>query len=304
MAQTEFFTSIGIHRAAIISEEPELVRIKYIDTKPSSSGSKGTILLIHGWPQTSYQFRKVIRSLADEGYRVITPDYRGSGDSSKPMNLEGYRKVTMAADLRSLLRDHIGIKDKVHVVGHDIGGMIAHAYAASFPNDTASIIWGECRLPGSTSYHDTKDSLQLFHFNFHKVLDLPEILIKGNERAYLKHFYDKICYNAAAITPGDMDYYAQQYAQPGGIRASINVYRLFERDAEDNVAMREKSGKCKVPCLTLCGDKSFIASATPDEAAEFYEQFESAEIEEAMHYVAEENPKGFVRELLKFIGAH
>ncbi|KAK5093037.1 hypothetical protein LTR70_000496 [Exophiala xenobiotica] len=301
MVHAEFFSSAGAHRIAIISEEPELVRIKYIDTPPTSGTSKGTILLIHGWPQTSYQFRKVIRHLADKGYRIITPDYRGSGDSSKPMDLDGYRKVTMAADLHSLIADHLGVNEKIHVVGHDIGGMIAHAYAASFPDDTATITWGECPLPGTTFYHDTKGSVQLFHFNFHRVLDLPETLVKGNERAYLKHFYDKLAYNAAAITPDDIDYYAEQYAQPGGIRASTNVYRMFEKDAEDNVAMREKNGKCKVQCLTLNGDKSFLAKAAADEAAEFYEQFETAEVKDAMHYIAEENPEGFVQELLKFI---
>ena len=304
MVQSDFFNSVGVHRTANITQDPELVRIKYVDTLPTSNNSKGTILLIHGWPQTSYQFRKVIGPLSEQGYRIITPDYRGSGDSSKPMNLDGYRKVTMAADLHSLIHEHLGIRDKVHIVGHDIGGMVAHAYAASFPDDTATITWGECPLPGTTFYHDTKDSLQLFHFNFHKVLDLPETLIKGNERAYLKHFYDKLCYNAAAITPDDLDYYAQQYAQPGGIRASVNVYRLFEKDAEDNVAIREENGKCKVPCLTLSGDKSFLAKAAAQEAAEFYERFETAEVEDAMHYIAEENPEGFVRELLKFVGAY
>ena len=304
MAQSELFTSIGVHRTAIVSEDPELVRIKYVDTLPQSRKPKGIILLIHGWPQTSYQFRKVIRPLVEEGYRVITPDYRGSGDSSKPMNLDGYRKVTMAGDFHSLIYDHLNIKDKIHVVGHDIGGMIAHAYAASFPEDTASIIWGECPLPGTTFYNDTKDSLQLFHFNFHKVLDLPETLVKGNERAYLKHFYDKLCYNAAAITPGDLNYYTEQYSQPGGIRASINVYRLFEKDAEDNVAIREKHGKSKVPCLTLNGDRSFLAEAAENEAAEFYEEFETAKVEDAMHYIAEENPVAFAQEVLRFVSAH
>lgn len=304
MAQAEFFSSAGVHRTAIISEEPELVRIKYVDSLPASGTNNAIILLIHGWPQTSYQFRKVFRQLTGEGYRVIIPDYRGSGDSSKPMNLDGYRKVTMATDLHSLIHNHLGVKDKVHVVGHDIGGMIAHAYASNFPEDTASITWGECPLPGTTFYHDTKDSLRLFHFNFHKVLDLPETLVKGNERAYLKHFYDKLSYNAAAITPDDIDYYAQQYAQPGGIRASINVYRLFERDAEDNIAIRDQNGKCKIPCLTLNGDKSFLAKEAADEAAEFYEHFETAVVEDAMHYIAEENPEGFVREILNFIRAH
>ncbi|KAK5091244.1 hypothetical protein LTR05_001425 [Lithohypha guttulata] len=296
MAQAKFF-SMGTHRFADITSEPEVVRIKYVDTQPAKGTSnKGTIMLIHGFPQTGYQFRKVIPLLADGGYRTIVPDYRGSGDSTKPMNLSGYSKTSMATDLHTLVKTHLQIQDKIHVVGHDIGGMIAHAYAALFPADTASIIWGECPLPGTKFYQETKDSSMLWHFNFHKVLDLPELLIKGNERAYLKHFYNKLSHNPAAITPEDLDHYTNLYAQPGSMRAGINVYRLFEQDAEDNKSIRDRNGKSKVRCLTLNGAKSFLKQAAADEAQEFYEDFRVAEVDEAMHWIAEENPQAFVKE--------
>lgn len=301
MAQAEFFR-LGSHRFADITTEPEVVRIKYLDASPDKfSKSEGIILLIHGWPQTSYQFRKVVPLLTQAGYRVIVPDNRGTGDSSKPMNLAGYSKVNLATDLHSLVHDHLKIQKEIHVVGHDIGGMIAHAYATCFPNDTATVIWGECPLPGTKFYQEIKGSPQVFHFNFHQMLDLPEQLVAGRERAYLKHFYDKLSYNAAAITPEDLDYYASLYAQPGGIRASINVYRLFEQDAQDNAETREKGGKSKVRCLTLNGSESFLKKAAAEEAAEFYDDFQTAEVEDAMHYIAEENPSGFVEKVLGFI---
>lgn len=114
------------------------VTIAYIDCPaPKSPGYKGTILLIHGFPETSYQFRHVITPLSDAGYRVIAPDYRGAGHSSHPRG--GYTKSVMAADLHTLLIEHLKIMEPVHVVGHDIGGMIAHAYAANFPRDTRSV---------------------------------------------------------------------------------------------------------------------------------------------------------------------
>lgn len=112
------------------------VTIHYIDCHAPAE-SKGTILLIHGFPETSYQFRHVITPLSDAGYRVIAPDYRGAGHSSHPR--DGYTKVVMAGDIHTLLTKHLGITEPVHVVGHDIGGMIAHAYAASFPKDSRSV---------------------------------------------------------------------------------------------------------------------------------------------------------------------
>jgi pimeloyl-ACP methyl ester carboxylesterase len=134
----------------VVDVEPDL-RIAYIESAPGSSGtSKGVILLIHGFPQTSFQFRHVIKPLAEAGYRVLAPDYRGAGRSSKP--LTGFTKFTMAHDLVRLL-DALGIDEKVHVVGQDIGGMIAFAMAARHPSRVASVNWGECPLPG-TSVHE------------------------------------------------------------------------------------------------------------------------------------------------------
>lgn len=167
---------------------PDEVTIHTLDCPPAThqdnepTESKGTILLIHGYPQTSYQFRHVINPLSTAGYRVIAPDYRGAGHSSKPHNPTGYHKVTMAADLHTLVRDHLGIKEPVHVVGHDIGGMIAHAYAARFPEDTASVIWGECPLPGTGAYERGKNGAEVWHFTFHWQGDLPEALTVGRER--------------------------------------------------------------------------------------------------------------------------
>jgi pimeloyl-ACP methyl ester carboxylesterase len=108
------------------------------------------LLLIHGFPETSFQFRHVITPLSERGYRVIAPDYRGAGYSSRTRGLEGYRKSVLAGDMVSVL-DALSI-DKVHVVGHDIGGMIAHSFASRYPHRTHSVMWGECPQPGTKAY--------------------------------------------------------------------------------------------------------------------------------------------------------
>lgn len=287
--------------ATITTTSHEQIRLNYIDC-PASNEDKGTILLIHGFPQTSYQFRFVIAPLAEAGYRIITPDYRGAGQSSKPSS--GYTKVQMAEDLHTLVHEHLGIKQKIHVVGHDIGGMIAFAYGSRYSNDVASLIWGECPLPGTSTYEAVKGSPEVFHFVFHQVPDLPEFLIAGKEKEYVKHFLDKIVYNSAAISPEDLNHYALAYSQPGAMRAGIEVYRAFEKDAEDNRNWREKHGKLKVPSLLMMAEKFMLAQSAESMASEFHEGAEVSIINQSAHYVAEENPQDFISGVLDFVGKH
>ncbi|KAI4678934.1 uncharacterized protein J4E88_006222 [Alternaria novae-zelandiae] len=289
--------------ASITTTSNEKIRLNYIECAPPRlARKKGVILLIHGFPQTSYQFRHVITPLSEVGYRVIAPDYRGAGQSSKP--LTGYQKTQMAEDLRILVQEHFGIKEKIHVVGHDIGGMIAFAYASRYPDDVASVIWGECPLPGTSCYENVKGTPDVFHFVFHQVPDLPEFLIAGKEREYLKHFFDKISYNSAAISPADLEHYALAYSQPGAIRAGLEVYRAFEKDAEENRQWVAEHGKVKVPSMLMNGEKFMLAQSAEGMANEYHEGAEMVTIEEAAHYIAEENPEAFVKGVLEFVARH
>ncbi|KAL9634512.1 MAG: hypothetical protein Q9164_004046 [Protoblastenia rupestris] len=120
--------------------DPE-IRLHYIEALRTSESPKGTNLLIHGFPETSYPFRHEIKPLANTGSLVLAPDYRGAGYSSHPRN--GYTKDIMSQDLHQLVTERIGVKGEVYLVGHDIGGMIAHDYVAQFPSSVASIDWGE-----------------------------------------------------------------------------------------------------------------------------------------------------------------
>ncbi|KAI6789771.1 hypothetical protein KC353_g216 [Hortaea werneckii] len=116
------------------------IGLAYLDCEADTSTNikpRGTVLLIHGFPETSYQWRAVIPTLTASGHRVLAPDYRGAGESSKSTNDEGFTKASMAADMIMLL-DSKGVDEKVHVVGHDIGGVIAF-------NPIVSVA-GTCRL--------------------------------------------------------------------------------------------------------------------------------------------------------------
>lgn len=292
------------HRVATITTSSgESIRINYIECQsPSLSEEKGVVLLIHGFPETSYQFRHVITPISNAGYRVIAPDYRGAGLSSKPN--AGYEKSQMAEDLHELVHSHLGIKGKIHVVGHDIGGMIAFAYASRYEGDIASVIWGECTIPGMQFYEKIKGTPNVFHFVFHRVPDLPEALVAGREKIYLKHFFDKIAVNSASITPYDLDVYALAFSQPGAMRAGFELYRAFEKDAEENRKWIEKNGKVKVPTLGVFGGGYLLAQSADSMLTEVHDQFETLIVEDSGHYIAEENPKGFVDAVLGFVGKH
>ncbi|CAI0644108.1 unnamed protein product [Colletotrichum noveboracense] len=281
----------------------EGLRLAYIDEKPISQ-AKGVIVLIHGFPQTSYQYRHVIKPLISAGYRVVVPDYRGAGLSSKPDG--DFRKTTMANDI-VLLLDHLSITGSVHMVGHDIGGMIAYAFATRHAERTASLIWGECPLPGTKAHEEdrTIHGVQQFHFLFHCVPELPEALVSGREEIYLSHFFDKVSYNRSAISQADLEYYASMYSRPGALRCAFGVYRAFSTDAEENQAWIQKHGKCKVKSLGLSGGNWRHKHAAPDMFKEAHEDntVEVKELPESGHYVAEENPEGFVEVVLDFIDA-
>jgi pimeloyl-ACP methyl ester carboxylesterase len=285
---------------AEVGEPESPLRLSYIDCPPpSGTPSKGVICLIHGFPETSYQFRRVITPLSDAGYRVIAPDYRGAGLSSKPAS--GYTKSQMATDIRQLL-EQLEITEQIWLLGHDIGGMIAYSFALHFPQLLAGVIWGECPIPGTSFYQESCNSLQLWHFVFHNVPDLPEALVSGKERLYLTHFYDKHSYNGSAITKEDVDFYVSQFEKPGAMRCGFELYRAFETDAEENRKHWESHGKCTVPTLALNGEKGFLIKQAGQMCAEAHDELKgNVGVENASHWVAEENPEGFVREVLAFV---
>ena len=281
-----------------LQTDPE-IRIHYTEFVPEYVPRKGTILLIHGFPETSYQFRHVTRPLAQAGYRVIAPDYRGAGYSSHPR--DGYTKEVLSQDLHRLVTEHLHVKDPIHVVGHDIGGMIAHAYVAQFPKDVASVAWGECPLPGTTRYEEIKHTAPMWHFNFHSQPDLPEALVVGREKIYIKHFYDRLAQRPSAFTNEDLEHYATQFSAPGALRCGFNVYREFETDKVHNQSWLSQSGKIKVKNMILNGEKSKLAEGATEMAGEMYDNVIEGLVEGSGHWIAEENPQDFVKKVLGFI---
>ena len=305
---------------SVAGASPYQFRLHYVDVPaygdPASAsfGAKGTVLLIHGFPQTWYQWRHVIDPLSNAGYRVIVPDYRGAGNSQAPPSNAGsvggkgggYTKLVMADDLHTLVRDVLGVREKIHVIGHDIGAMIAHAYASFFAADTASLLWIDCPLPGSTFFDRIKGNQDTWHFTFHNVEDdLPERLVQGHERTYIRHFFDRLSVNPWAITPGgeEEDTYVLAYSRPGAFRAAFDTYRAFETDARDNRELVQKIGKSRVPAYIVSGDGCFNKVGAREQMEEFYISVKDDTVANSGHWVVEEAPEEFVTKALAWLNS-
>ncbi len=278
------------------------VRLHYVLAGEGTS----TVVLIHGYPQHWWQWRHVIAPLAEAGHRIVVVDYRGAGHSSKPT--VGYDKRTMAADLRAVVRDHLGIEGPLAMVGHDIGSMVAFAFALQFPDDLSHLSLGEAPLPGTDAYDGVVANPRLannplWHFAFHNAPDnLAETLTCGRERAYLDQFYDRLAFNPAAIGPDDRARYVEAFASVGAMRAGFELYRAFDRDAEDNRAALKERGRLAMPVLALTGEHSVLASITEPMMKEVAKRATVGGIAAAGHWIAEENPRAVAGALLSFFG--
>ena len=259
-----------------------------------------SIVLLHGFPQTWWQWHRIITPLVDAGFQVIAPDYRGAGDSWRPG--AGYDKRTMAGDVFRLLHDHLGVTEPVVIAGHDIGLMVAYSYAQQFREAVSHLVLMDAPLPGTTVFDSLAADPRVWHFAFHGVRDLAETLVAGRERQYIEYFINARIFNTAAITATDLDVYSSAYAAPGAMRAGFEVYRAFGQDGEDNRRMLAENGMLTVPVLALGGAISTTGAVIEEMANEVATDVTAARIPETGHWIAEENPQAVVRELLDFAG--
>jgi pimeloyl-ACP methyl ester carboxylesterase len=212
-------------------------------------GGKGSpVILLHGYAQTSHMWNPIMPLLA-KNHTVIVPDLRGAGGSSKPES--GYNKKNMAVDIHELVKS-LGFK-RASIVGHDIGLMVAYAYAAQFPDETERLVLMDAFLPGIGDWKNVWLMRDLWHFHFYG--EVPLALVKGRERIYFEHFWNDFAADPKhSVSEADRRIYAKAYAQPGGMRAGFEYFKNFERDAEDFAQF--SATKLSMPVLVLTGEKA------------------------------------------------
>jgi pimeloyl-ACP methyl ester carboxylesterase len=257
------------------------------------------VVLLHGFPQTWREWHRVIEPLAGAGFRVVAPDYRGAGHSWRPAG--GYDKRTMAGDIRRLVREHLGIEQPVAVVGHDIGLMVAYAYAQEFRDEVSHLVVVDAPLPGTAVFDRIRTDPRVWHIAFHGVRDMPEMLVAGRERQYLQLFFNARIFDPSAISDADLDAYASAYSAPGAMRAGFELYRAFDQDAADNRAALERNGRLTVPVLAVGGETSTSGPVVEEMMREVAESVTGVRIPRTAHWVPEENPEAFTAALVDFL---
>ncbi len=258
-----------------------------------SAGTGPVVVLIHGYAETSDSWAPLATELV-KNYTVIVPDLRGIGSSSRPAG--GYDKKTQAADIRAVITT-LGF-DHTFVVSHDIGIMVAYAYAALYPDKVDRLVVMDAPLPGIAPWDDLIKDHRLWHFSFWGTDE--ERLVQGRERIYLDRIWND--FSASPSTQPDdatRKFYAAQYAKPGAMRAGFAHFKAFSQDAEDNKVFQRT--KLPMPVLAVGGEKSFGAT----EAVVMRNvavNVREAVVPNAGHWLMEESPTytvALIRDYLK-----
>ena len=266
------------------------IRLHYVTGGPDDGEM---VVLLHGWPQTWYTWRHVMPPLAEAGYRVVAVEYRGAGESDKPLG--GYDKAAMAADIHALVR-RLGAA-RINLVGRDIGVMVAYAYAAQWPDDVLRLAMLDVPVPGTRVWDEAKASSdpQIWHFGLHQQRDVAEMLITGKEHAYILDFYKKRAH--VPVSDDDIAVYANAYAAPGALRAGFELYRAFPQDEVRFKAFMKR--KLDMPVLALAGDRS-NGPKQLDMARELALDVRGGVAPDTGHWLPDENPAFLTQQLIDF----
>ena len=255
------------------------------------------VVLLAGFPESWFAWRKVMALLAPT-YKVIAPDLPGQGDSDRPA--AGYDTKTLATIVHGLL-ERLGTK-RYFLAGHDVGAWVAYTHAALFGDEVRGLALLDAGIPGVT----LPDALptapekawRTWHFAFHTIPDLPELLITGREREYLDWFLRRKAANPEAISEADVDEYLRVFKKSGGLRAGLAFYRDAPLSAQQNRELRA-AGKLRCPVLALGGDQAYsvdmvalLRASAPD--------VQGGAITFCGHFLPEEQPAAVARELSAF----
>ena len=258
------------------------------------AGHGPTVILLHGYAETSRMWLPLIAQLA-KTHTVIAPDLRGAGSSEKPES--GYDKKTLAQDIHGVALS-LGVT-RAAVVGHDIGLMVAYAYAAQYTKEVERVALMDAFLPGIGNWKDVWLMRDLWHFHFHGVTPLQ--LVAGRERIYFEHFWNDFAADKTHSVPeADRRFYAASYAQPGGMRAGFEYFKAFPQDALDFESFSKT--KLSMPLLVLAGERA-SGPVLIEQARAVATDVRPTIVKGAGHWLMEEAPDQVKPALLEFLGS-
>jgi pimeloyl-ACP methyl ester carboxylesterase len=257
-----------------------------------TAGHGPAVILLHGYTQTSRMWRPIIPLLAAK-FTVIAPDLPGIGESAIPA--DGLDMKNAAIRVHALVKS-LGA-EKARVVGHDIGLMVAYAYAAQFPAETEKLVVMDAFLPGVAGWEDVYNNPGIWHFRFNG--PTPENLVRGRERAYFDYFWNDFAADKThSIPEADRAAYAAAYARPGRMRAGWAYFVSFQQAARDFAQLSQ--AKLTMPVLAIGGEKA-NGKLLGEQMKIVATDATMVVLKDCGHWVLEEKPRETTAALMKFL---
>ena len=273
----------------IVSRTAEIngVKLHYI-----TAGHGAPLILLHGYAETSLMWKPIIPVLA-ERFTVIAPDLPGIGDSDIPAH--GLDMKSAAIRIHDLAKS-LGVQ-KAEVVGHDIGLMVAYAYAAQFASEVTKLVLMDAFLPGVEGWEAVYNNPNIWHFRFNG--PTPEALVQGRERTYFEYFWNDLAADKThSIPEADRKAYTAAYARPGRMHAGWAYFVSFQQAAKDFAQLSQT--KLHMPVLTIGGEKS-LGEALGQQTKLVATDVTVVVLKDTGHWVLEERPKETTEALQKFL---
>jgi pimeloyl-ACP methyl ester carboxylesterase/uncharacterized RmlC-like cupin family protein len=265
------------------------VKLQYL-----TAGRGPAVVLLHGYAEASQMWRPLMPRLA-EHFTVIAPDLPGIGGSDIPS--DGLDMTHAAIRIHDLVKG-LGIQKAV-VVGHDIGLMVAYAYAAQFPAETDKLVLMDAFLPGVDGWEAIYNNPTIWHFRFSG--PTPEALVRGRERIYFEHFWNDFASDRTQSVPeADRVAYTTAYARPGRMRAAWAYFVSFPQAAKDFAQFAQV--KLTMPVLAMGGEKA-NGDALGRQVKLVATNVETLVLPNTGHWVMEERPRETTDALMRFLGA-
>ncbi|MGD0404676.1 MAG: alpha/beta hydrolase [Candidatus Acidiferrales bacterium] len=274
---------------AIVSRTANVngVKIHYL-----TAGHGPAVILLHGYTQTSRMWRPIIPLLAEK-FTVIAPDLPGIGDSEIPA--DGLDMKTAAIRMHALAKS-LGV-EKARVVGHDIGLMVAYAYAAQFPAETEKLVVMDAFLPGVAGWESVYNDPSIWHFRFNG--PTPEALVRGRERTYFDYFWNDFAADKThSLSEADRAAYTAAYSRPGRMRAGWAYFVSFQQAAKDFAELSKT--KLTMPVLAIGGEKA-NGTLLGQQMKIVATDARMVVLPNTGHWVMEERPKETMDALMKFL---
>src|SRR5712664_1964022 len=257
--------------------EVEGVKLHY------TTGGHGTpLILLHGYAETSRMWTPILPVLGEK-FTVIAPDLPGIGDSEIPAT--GLDMKTAAVRIHALAKS-LGV-EKARVVGHDIGLMVAYAYAAQFSSEVEKLVVMDAFLPGVAGWEAIYDNPAIWHFRFHG--PTPEALVKGREKHYFAYFWNDLAADRThSIPEADRNAYLAAYSRPGRMKAAWEYFVSFIQASKDFENFSKT--KLTMPVLSIGGDKS-LGGPLGEQAKLVAADVTAVVVKDSGHWIMEEQPK-------------